>query len=226
MSEMRSIQPTGPSYIGGFCFGGLIAVEIAQQLRSAGENIAVLVALEPDAFKNCPRSISKAALQPNSLEKAAGFRGSYFRYREDLAKLEKGQRMAYVWRKVHGHATHWMDELKNAIKTAICAFCVELGITLPISLRSFYIRSIYDRATSNYPLKVLPGSLSVILQESPANFAFPWKELTTQGVDICMIPAAGHTDILKEPHIKIWAEKLQTILQEAQSTHAGGTAQK
>jgi thioesterase domain-containing protein len=218
VSEMRTIQPTGPYYIGGFCLGGLIAVEIAQQLRYAGENIALLVALEPDAFKNCPRSITSAALKPRASATAGRFRDVYVRYAEELAKVEKGQRISYLWHKARRQVAHWVDRTIFAIKTAICFLCVELGIALPISLRSFYIRSIYDRATSKYQLKVFPGSFNVVAQESQSNSTFPWQELATQGVDVFTIPVAGHTDILKEPHIRFWAEKLRTILQETQST--------
>jgi thioesterase domain-containing protein len=216
VSEMRAIQPKGPYYIGGFCLGGLIAVEIARQLRSTGENVALLFALEPDAFKNCSRSIT-AAFRPGASQ-GPRLGHDYVRYVEDLVRVEKGQRIIYVLRKVQRQAAHWLDRAMFAIKTVICFACVNLGIALPISLRSFYIRSIYDRATSKYELKVFPGSFSVIAQESPSNATFPWQELATNGVDVSTIPAAGHTDILKEPHIKFWAEKLRTMLQEAQSS--------
>lgn len=41
--EIRSIQPKGPYYLGGQCYGGQIALEMAQQLRQEGETIAILL---------------------------------------------------------------------------------------------------------------------------------------------------------------------------------------
>jgi len=43
IEEIRSVQPRGPYCLGGFCFGGLLALEAAQRLRAAGESVALLV---------------------------------------------------------------------------------------------------------------------------------------------------------------------------------------
>jgi thioesterase domain-containing protein/acyl carrier protein len=40
--EIRRVQPSGPYFVGGYCMGGTIAFEIAQQLRAQGEQIALL----------------------------------------------------------------------------------------------------------------------------------------------------------------------------------------
>lgn len=45
--NIREIQPQGPYYLGGFCFGALVAYEMAQQLQAAGERVALLAMLEP-----------------------------------------------------------------------------------------------------------------------------------------------------------------------------------
>ena len=40
--EIRSVQPDGPYFLGGFSFGGLVAYEMAQQLRAGGEDVGLL----------------------------------------------------------------------------------------------------------------------------------------------------------------------------------------
>ncbi len=47
VGALRTIQPSGPYLVGGFSFGGVIGFEIAQQLRSKGEDVALLVLLDP-----------------------------------------------------------------------------------------------------------------------------------------------------------------------------------
>jgi thioesterase domain-containing protein/acyl carrier protein len=47
VSALRTVQPAGPYLIGGFSFGGLVAHEMAHQLRSAGETVALLALLDP-----------------------------------------------------------------------------------------------------------------------------------------------------------------------------------
>ncbi len=46
-AAIRSVQPHGPYRIAGYSFGGLVAVEIARQLRQSGEEIEMLFLLDP-----------------------------------------------------------------------------------------------------------------------------------------------------------------------------------
>ncbi|GAC1538344.1 MAG: hypothetical protein NVS2B17_12160 [Candidatus Velthaea sp.] len=45
--RIRSIAPTGPYRLGGYCQGGLIAFELARQLRAAGEGVDALILVDP-----------------------------------------------------------------------------------------------------------------------------------------------------------------------------------
>ncbi len=53
IQEIRTIQPQKPYLIGGHCFGGAVAFEIAQQLQAQGEEVASIVLI--DAY--CPNSL-------------------------------------------------------------------------------------------------------------------------------------------------------------------------
>src|ERR1039458_6393015 len=53
VEELRSFQPEGPYFLAGFCFGGLLAMEAAQQLTAAGQEVALVTLIQsmhPDAF--------------------------------------------------------------------------------------------------------------------------------------------------------------------------------
>ncbi|MEZ5702024.1 MAG: non-ribosomal peptide synthetase [Burkholderiaceae bacterium] len=43
---IRSVQPHGPYYLGGFSIGGVLAYEVARRLRQAGEEIGLIVLLD------------------------------------------------------------------------------------------------------------------------------------------------------------------------------------
>jgi phthiocerol/phenolphthiocerol synthesis type-I polyketide synthase E len=43
LKEIRSIQSHGPYYLGGFCFGGMLAIEAAHQLISQNQEVALLI---------------------------------------------------------------------------------------------------------------------------------------------------------------------------------------
>ena len=42
VSEVRTLQPNGPYYLGGGSYGGVLALEMAQQLHAQGETVAFL----------------------------------------------------------------------------------------------------------------------------------------------------------------------------------------
>jgi amino acid adenylation domain-containing protein len=57
LADIRTVQPHGPYHLAGHCFGGMVMVEVAQQLRAEGETVALLALI--DAY--APTAIS---LQP------------------------------------------------------------------------------------------------------------------------------------------------------------------
>jgi Thioesterase domains of type I polyketide synthases or non-ribosomal peptide synthetases len=46
IKEIMSVQPQGPYFLGGYCLGGSIAFEMAQQLSAMGENVELVVLLD------------------------------------------------------------------------------------------------------------------------------------------------------------------------------------
>jgi amino acid adenylation domain-containing protein len=46
LAEMRMLQPHGPYFLVGECYGGIVAYEVACQLQSRGEEVAVLVLMD------------------------------------------------------------------------------------------------------------------------------------------------------------------------------------
>jgi amino acid adenylation domain-containing protein len=46
VEEVRRVQPHGPYYLGGFCIGGVAALEMAQLLKAEGEEVAMLAMLD------------------------------------------------------------------------------------------------------------------------------------------------------------------------------------
>jgi amino acid adenylation domain-containing protein len=49
LEAIRTVQPHGPYLLGGHCFGGSVAFEIAQRLRREGEEVALLVLIDVPA---------------------------------------------------------------------------------------------------------------------------------------------------------------------------------
>jgi amino acid adenylation domain-containing protein len=49
LKEIRELQPTGPYRLAGICFGGLVAWEMALQLRQQGEDVSLVAMLDTGA---------------------------------------------------------------------------------------------------------------------------------------------------------------------------------
>jgi thioesterase domain-containing protein len=46
LEEIRSVQPKGPYYLGGYCLGGIIIYELARQIVRSGEDVALAALFE------------------------------------------------------------------------------------------------------------------------------------------------------------------------------------
>jgi thioesterase domain-containing protein/acyl carrier protein len=54
ITEIRRVQPHGPYFLGGYCMGGTIALEMAQQLKMRGEEVALLALFDTINWSNVP----------------------------------------------------------------------------------------------------------------------------------------------------------------------------
>jgi amino acid adenylation domain-containing protein len=73
IAELRTVQPHGPYLLAGRCNGATVAYEIAQQLRVAGEEVALLASLDSDPPNAGPSEI-EPGVRTDPLMEAAGLR--------------------------------------------------------------------------------------------------------------------------------------------------------
>lgn len=92
LAALRAVRPKGPYVIGGFCIGGLVAYELAQQIEASGESVEMLLVID-------------AALEDKvlrALRSLAGALGTVLRW-DDHAKVEYFGRWV-LWR---GRLIRW-----------------------------------------------------------------------------------------------------------------------
>src|SRR5207253_1004474 len=87
IAELRAIQPEGPYLLGGYCFGGLVAFEIARQLRAAGQQVSLLLLMDPGLPPGQSLSKPDGALQTARRTVSSGENGGDLRER-----VSKGSR--------------------------------------------------------------------------------------------------------------------------------------
>ena len=62
LKEIQAVQERGPYMLGGFSGGGIIALEIAQQLEAAGEEVMMLVMLDTPLPQRRPLELADRML--------------------------------------------------------------------------------------------------------------------------------------------------------------------
>jgi amino acid adenylation domain-containing protein len=85
--EIRQIQPIGPYVLSGYCFGGIIAFEMAVQLQQASERVALLATLNGATpnYLRAHRSTSRENLSARELLRVTRRRAAALRNRFSLA---------------------------------------------------------------------------------------------------------------------------------------------
>lgn len=63
LTAVRAVQPHGPYRIGGYCFGGIVAFEMARQLEGSGERVEALAIIEGYAPKRFQQRLSRSSLE-------------------------------------------------------------------------------------------------------------------------------------------------------------------
>ena len=233
VERLRRVQPEGPYRLGGFCFGAVVAFEMARQLRAAGETIALLalVGISPHDF---PRLVSKAALEryrPPRLAPAARARLGHHRAR--LAESTARQRLAYLF----ARRQSLVSFLENAAGTAIgraklrasdlawsaaCLLFEIAGRPLPARLRG--ADRISRRAFESYAPRPDPGPVDVFLsQRSRERYSedprADFRGLSRGALRVHEVPCRDGS-MLIEPHVGVLAEQLRACLARSQAAPA------
>jgi len=82
LEHLRAAQPEGPYYLGGYSFGGYVAIEMARRLLAMGEEIRALVLL--DTYAGESKSVVGRFLTLSTAQKLAYMKKRAQRYRKGL----------------------------------------------------------------------------------------------------------------------------------------------
>ncbi|MFN0217658.1 MAG: type I polyketide synthase [Hyphomicrobium sp.] len=125
IAEVRAIQPHGPYLLSGFSGGGLVAYEMAQQLRAAGETVSIVVLLDTPYPEDVQLSIAdRAAMKLQELVRDKGaFVMNWARRRIawEMQRLRKSRKDEETESAEHFHN----DAIEAAFRRALSKYCAE-----------------------------------------------------------------------------------------------------
>lgn len=201
IQEIRELQPEGPYFLGGYCGGGKIALEMAQQLRASGQKVGLL------AFFNT-FNLPKSPQPESSFEQFSGKVKFLFQdigyHWGNLSLLKPKDKLTFLRER-----GRWAQ---RRLQTRISAKS-EMG-----SIASLH--ELHDRLVMEYEPKVYPGKITIFqtrkLNDADYDSQVGWEGLAEAGIEFHEIPAYFR-GILVEPFVKNLAEQLEICLEREEN---------
>jgi phthiocerol/phenolphthiocerol synthesis type-I polyketide synthase E len=205
VTEIRRVQPQGPYFLGGYCMGGTVAFEVAQQLQAEGESVALLALFDTMNWNKIPLNIwskSSHATQRLFFHAASFFsvdsKGKARFFEEKLTALKS---RLPVWRGML--RSRFGKSSENAVSDSLT-----LG----------KIWQANDRASWSYIPKPYPG---IVTDIRPAKqyrvFSKPdlkWDRLAQGGQEVIVLPVNPAVMVV-EPFVEHLAVALRRSIDAA-----------
>jgi glutamate-1-semialdehyde aminotransferase/thioesterase domain-containing protein/acyl carrier protein len=208
LRELRTVQPRGPYYLGGYCLGGTVAYEMAQILRREGEEVPLVAMLDTYNFSRA----LKVSFRSFLLQKAKF-------HLANMTQLRSVDMLRYLQEKMR---LGFGGELAN-LKTSMPGSSRADGVSRATSGPEAKVQGINDYAAEHYD--PLPYSGRLTLFKPRFNYKFypdprmGWGDLALGGLDIVEVAVNPHSMLL-EPYVKVLADQLK---ERIAVTPPGGT---
>ncbi|QLE58472.1 non-ribosomal peptide synthetase [Nostoc sp. TCL26-01] len=209
IKEMRKMQPQGPYLLGGFSWGGTLALEIAQQLQAQGQEVKLLAIFDTGA----PIANKFDGNQASNSKPQSFWSQGLLRLR-NLQKLQFSERLTYLWEKLYWHLT------AGRVSIIYRFYLHYVKRSLP-ELFIYNVVAANYQAYKKYVAQEYPGKITLFrainnmtqLENSPD---LRWGQIATNGVEIYEVLGTSHTGLMEEPHVKLLAQQLQSCLEQLQ----------
>jgi amino acid adenylation domain-containing protein len=208
--EIKAVQPEGPYQLGGFCFGGIVAYEMARQLEAAGDKLSLLAVLE-----SAPPNLEKLHAR---LPRSARFSiENVYENLRDFVSHSPTEQVAMVKRKarkVREKLSH-----RNGDGTAQPPPALKDLIDMSKYPKDYVkYAETHWKALESYVPGLYGGTVHLFrARKQPLRITDPslgWNIVAPGRVKIEVIPGT-HETMVTEPHVQVLAQKVINAIQEA-----------
>jgi thioesterase domain-containing protein len=205
IQAMRQTQPSGPYFLCGFCFGGLVAFEMAQQLHAIGQQVDFLGILD----HRLDAGEAKFQWRPRDIYKFS--RNLFYALADFIQVKEERAASLQRWFKTSG------SPQTNGQPLTTCSQAVVDTDEIQRKLR------IQEGALRRYQLCSYPGPISLFRPrrlplQNPYDESLGWRKFAGGALDIQKLPIPGFQGyILRPPYASILAERVLRALEIAQT---------
>jgi len=216
ITEMRQVHPGGPWLIAGYCFGTIVAFEIAQQLLAAGEDVQLVAMFNGPSplwvkqwgyYANQPSWRAKRSREPMP---PPHVRRARRRKRRLLAPFKLIARLPRAIVEPH----KLVSGFYRYTRTPRTRLLLSLGRPVPERDREEFFFNLHSDAEKSYVPTPYPGELLVFYgQELYEDPTLGWESLGT--VISYAVPGEhdNNRQVMQEPAVGFVAERLQEYLE-------------
>jgi thioesterase domain-containing protein len=206
VGEIQRIQPHGPYFIGGYCLGGTVALEMASQLRAQGEEVGLLALF--DTLNWC--RVSAASITTKVYQQ--GQRFTYHALNFSLLSFrDKAKFFSEKLKMLRARLTVWRGMVfgRNG---------QEHGSNISESSILAKIWDANDQAALEYVPRPYPGVITDFRPKTQysrySGTDLKWSQIALEGEQIVSLPVypAG---MLIEPFVKDLAEALSAEIEKS-----------
>ena len=213
IDQIRTVQSQGPYALGGLCIGGVVAFEMAQQLRARGESVALVALLDSGIgsnvgrvrwwwrfFQNFPRDFRCWLTGSLQLTRAQWL---------DIIKIKTAVARGRLGGIFRPSADKYQpNEVPARLK--------RLGDVFQFSDRHQRVARAQYRALKNYKPQRYTGRLTLFRARMQPFFSSHdphkgWSRVAVGAIDVKNIPG-NHLGMLQEPHVQVLAKELRECL--------------
>jgi amino acid adenylation domain-containing protein len=206
IDAMRLVQPEAPYFLGGWSMGGLVAFEMATQLKEQGQQVALLALFDSTAPVENARTNSENTddndakiLAEIARNTAHSFGKNLSLSEEKLQALAPEQQLNYI-----------LEQMK-------------LAAFLPSDIKLEQVQQFLkvcrcDRiAIDNYRPQIYRDRITLFRSDRTQNDSLlGWEKLSSQPVEVFDVPG-DHFTMFSPPHVQAFAEQLKICLNRISS---------
>ena len=208
IDEVRQVQPHGPYMLGGYCLGGTLALEMAQQLIKSGEAVSLLALIEIYNIRSIRwplplhlRFINRFFLNP------------YF-HLQNLIAAEGAGKLAFLRQKTRVEINRIMASARFA--WAHVRHRLQRDATKASSLAK--IADIYEEALTRYDVKLYPGEVTLFLAKRHLLGCHDrlggWGDVAHRGVRLFSLAMSPRSSLV-EPYVGELAAVMRACIDQA-----------
>ena len=218
VEALRTVQPTGPYLIGGWCLGAVIAYEVVRRLQAQGEQVDLLVLMDPGSasrmgkvFHDILAATARVVPMHRNQQLALFLRiqGLYNSVR--LIQYHRARRRAFA------HTNEQTKKSKTPWQVITSAVNGFVSLIRLDDMETQHYRNVLNWLLADYDIGVYDGPITFLWAEGEPVQGL-WQQKIQRGTNITFQHIPGTHMTCRTQHLPALAEQLHLSLEKAHNS--------